>query len=257
MKRTTLTALAASAAVLSLALAACGGGEGASEPRERTVTIELERGQIANDASNWQVKANDEVTLIVRSDEPVNFHLHGYDLEQDVTPEEPVEFTFTAHATGSFPITIHRSAVPAGMSDHDAGHTTAMEGPAGMSVAVEATPDSVSGLNLRITTTGFTFSPEEVGGEHAQGQGHAHVYVDGVKEGRVYGEHYHLGSVGPGEHTIRVTLNTNTHTEYTIGGQTVEHAISVTVPSAEEAGHGDGGETTTIEAELGRFEVRP
>ncbi|MDE2900247.1 MAG: hypothetical protein OXN15_04390, partial [Chloroflexota bacterium] len=226
-------------------------------PSARTITIELERGQIAGDASNWQVNANDEVTLVVRSDEPVNFHLHGYDLEQDVTPEEPAEFIFTANATGSFPITIHRSAVPASMSDHDASHESAIEGPAGMSVGVEATPDSVSGLNLRLTTTGFTFSPEEVGGEHVQGQGHAHVYVDGVKEGRVYGDYYHLGSVGPGEHTIRVTLNANTHAEYAVEGQLVEHSISVTVPSVEDAGHGGGADSTTVEAELGRFEVRP
>ena len=135
-------------------LAACD-GDGASGPTERTITIELERGQIAGDASNWQVNANDEVTLVVRSDEPVNFHLHGYDLEQDVTPEDPATFNFTANATGSFPITIHRSDVPASMSDHDAGHDKAIEGPAGMSVAVEATPDSVSGLNLWITTSGL------------------------------------------------------------------------------------------------------
>lgn len=249
---------AAAAVVLALALAACG-GEGASDPTVRTIAIDLERGQIASNASDWQVNANDEVTLIVRSDEPVNFHLHGYDLEQDVTPEEPAEFTFTADATGSFPITIHRSEVSPAMSDHDAGHAMAIEGPEGMSVLVEAVPDSVSGLNLRITTTGFTFTPEEVGGEHVQGHGHAHVYVDGVKEGRVYGEHYHLGPVGPGEHTIRVTLNANTHAEYSVGGHMVEHSISVTAPeaAASDGGHEHGGETTTVEAELGRFEVRP
>ena len=128
-----------------------------------------------------------------------------------------------------------------------------------MSVSVEAEPDSVSGINVSLSTTGFTFAPGEAGGEHVAGHGHAHLYVDGVKVGRPYGEHHHVSSIGPGEHTVRATLNTNTHAEYTTGGRVVEAMTTVVVPDAASSeGHHDGGASTvTVEKELGRFEVQP
>ena len=251
--------LATAAAVVlaaALATAACGGG---GEPQEHTFNIELEGGKLAGDVSTWQVNADDRVTLIVRSDEPVNFHLHGYDFEDDVEPGNPATFIFTANATGSFPITIH-TAPSMAAEDHDAGHAEAIEGPEGMSVSVEATPDSVSGVNVRISTTNFTFAPEQVGGAHVQGNGHAHLYVDGVKVGRPYGPDYHVASVEPGERTVRVTLNANTHSEYAIGGQVVEATTTVVVPgmASMDGGHSHGDEAgETVELELGRFEVRP
>src|SRR5690606_38361231 len=55
-------------------------------------------------------------------------------------------------------------------------------------VAVTATPDPKSGVNLRVETTGLTFAPEHASTEHVLGEGHAHVYVDGEKYGRLYGE---------------------------------------------------------------------
>ena len=262
MKPIKVSALAAVCAlVLAIGTVACDSG---SEPQERTINIELQGGKLTGSASDWQVNQDDTVTLVVSSDEPVNFHLHGYDFEQDIEPGAPATFAFTANATGSFPVTIHHAASTMAMaaSDHDAGHAEAIQGPEGMSVSVEATPDSVSGVNVRISTTNFTFAPEQVGGEHVQGNGHAHVYVDGVKVGRPYAANYHIGSVEPGERTIRVTLNANTHSEYEIGGQVVEATTSVVVPGAEASGsghsHGDSsGDTATVEAELGRFEVRP
>ena len=257
MKQTRHTLLSVAAGLaLALATAACGGG---GEPQARTVNIDLQGGKLAGSASEWQVNQNDTVTLVVTSDEPVNFHLHGYDFERNIGPDEPATFDFTANATGSFPITIHHAA-PGSAEDHDAGHAEAIEAPEGMSVSVEATPDSVSGLNVRISTTNFTFAAEQVGGAHVQGNGHAHVYVDGVKVGRPYGEHYHIGKVDPGERTIRVTLNANNHSEYATGGHVVEATTTVVAPGAVADGghgHGESGGGETVEAELGRFEVRP
>ncbi|MCY4623840.1 MAG: hypothetical protein OXC99_02380 [Chloroflexi bacterium] len=256
MKRMRMLLAAAAALALSLAMAACGGG---GEPQEHTINIELEGGQLAGSTSGWQVNADDRVTMIVRSDEPVNFHLHGYDFEENIEPGDPATFIFTANATGSFPITIHHAAPGMASGDHEADHAAGVEAPEGMSVSVEAVPDSVAGLNVRISTTNFTFAPEQVGDAHVQGNGHAHVYVDGVKVGRPYGEHYHVSPVEPGERTVRVTLNANNHSEYTVGGNVVEDTITVTVPGGDDTGgHDEGAEdAATVEAELGRFEVRP
>ena len=245
------------AAALAVASMACD----EREPQEHLFNLELRGGELVQDTSKWEVKQDDRVTMVVRSDEPVSFHLHGYDFEKDIEPGEPAEFAFTANATGSFPITIHLGAP--GADDHDAGHAAGIEAPEGMTVTVEAEPDSVSGINVSLSTTEFTFAPEESGGEHVAGHGHAHLYVDGVKVGRPYGAHYHVSSVGPGEHTVRATLNTNTHAEYTVGGRVVEDTITIVVPdaAASSGGHGhgdDGGDSVvTVEKELGRFEVQP
>ena len=94
------------AIALAAAMAACG----EREPQEHVFNLELQGGELVDGGAAWQVNQDDRVTLNVRSDQPVNFHLHGYDLEQDITPEEPAEFVFTAEATGSFPITVHLAA---------------------------------------------------------------------------------------------------------------------------------------------------
>ena len=259
MKRAVVLALLLAAAIaLSAAMAACG----EREPQAHVFNLELQGGELVDGGADWQVNQDDKVTLVVRSDQPVNFHLHGYDLEQDITPDEPAEFVFTASATGSFPITVHLAAPAMAMDDH--GSMGGIEEPQGMGVSIQAVPDSVSGMNVRLTTTNFTFAPQEVGGAHVPGHGHAHIYLDGVKVGRLYGEHYHLGSIAPGEHTLRATLNANTHQEYAVGGVIVEDSITVVVPDAGDTGgdhgHGEGSgaeQADAVDKELGRFEVRP
>lgn len=48
-------------------------------------------------------------------------------------------------------------------------------------------------------------------GKDKNGEGHAHIYIDDVKIGRVYGEWYHLATanlnLSPGSHVVRVDLN--------------------------------------------------
>ena len=48
--------------------------------------------------------------------------------------------------------------------------------------------DPVGGWNLNVMTTNFTFDAAAAGLENVEGHGHAHVYVNGVKLGRVYGD---------------------------------------------------------------------
>ena len=242
-------------AALVLALAACG----ESEPQERVFNLGLQGGELVQETSRLQVNQDDIVTLIVSSDVPVSFHLHGYDLEQEVEPGTPAEVIFTANATGSFPFTVHELAPTMAMDGVDSTHPSTVEAPEGMSVRVEAHPDEVSGFNVRLITTGFTFAPEEVNREPVPGHGHAHLYLDGVKLGRVYGEYYHVDPVAPGEHTLRATLNANIHGEYTSGHDVIEHAITITAMETAGGGHGHGDEQPRgpVDRELGRLEVQP
>ena len=75
--------------------------------------------------------------------------------------------------------------------------------------------------NIFLNIKGLKFSPENVGKQHVDGQGHAHVFVDGVKHGRMYSNWYHLGSIDFGS-KITVTLNSNNHKAFIKAGELVE-----------------------------------
>lgn len=87
--------------------------------------------------------------------------------------------------------------------------------------------DAMSGVNLYLFTENFVFAPEQVNQSHSPGRGHAHIYVDGVKLGRLYGHAYHLAGLAQGQHRIEVTLNANDHSEYAVNGEKI--AVSRTI----------------------------
>ncbi len=53
------------------------------------------------------VTEGQQVTLQITSDRPIEFHVHGLDLEEEVQPGEPGELSFEATTTGRFPIEEH------------------------------------------------------------------------------------------------------------------------------------------------------
>lgn len=59
-------------------------------------------------------------------------------------------------------------------------------------VKITLYPDTLSGYNIHIETTNFTFAPTHVSTEHIMGEGHAHVYVNGTKVARAYTNWLHL-----------------------------------------------------------------
>ncbi len=119
-----------------------------------------------------------------------------------------------------------------GHGGHEIGDAEAIP-----TLAVTATPDAKAGVNLQVEVTDFAFAPEAASTEHVLGEGHAHVYVDGEKLGRVYGEWMYLG-LDPGEHEIRVELNGNDHAPLLVEGEAIEQIVTVEVPeSAAMDGH--------------------
>lgn len=85
-------------------------------------------------------------------------------------------------------------------------------------------------FNLEIRTENFEFAPENISESHVPNTGHAHVYVDDALISRSYGGWYHLNRLKPGNHTIRVTLNTNQHDEYANNNGTIQEEVEVNVP---------------------------
>lgn len=83
-------------------------------------------------------------------------------------------------------------------------------------LALRLHPDTGGTQNLEIVTENFAFAPEDVNKAHVPGEGHAHVYIDGVKVARAYSPWLYLADLPPGAE-IRVTLNANTHETLAIG----------------------------------------
>jgi len=104
--------------------------------------------------------------------------------------------------------------------------------------AMTVTEDPKSGWNLTLVTDNFTFAPQNASGQHIDGEGHAHIYVDGEKLTRLYSHNYYLGELAEGEHTIRVTLNTNDHKDYAVDGEVVEASKTIVdAHHADDDGH--------------------
>lgn len=97
---------------------------------------------------------------------------------------------------------------------------------ADVALEISLLPDPVAGWNLHIQTDGFTFAPQNAGLDHVAGEGHAHVYVNGVKRGRIYSDWTHL-ELPLGEIELKVTLTANDHRPLHIGDQPVEAVLVV------------------------------
>jgi hypothetical protein len=124
-------------------------------------------------------------------------------------------------------------AVASGSHNHSHSqmHGELREIPAGKSVPsikLEAVADMSDGYNLHLVVKNFTFSPA-LTGEHTEAvEGHAHLYVNGDKVGRVYSTWVHLPAklLELGENEIRVSLNDNRHRAWAIEGMAIE-AVAV------------------------------
>lgn len=93
-------------------------------------------------------------------------------------------------------------------------------------VALEVSADPDAGWNLHLTVEHFRFAPENVGMAHVAGEGHAHVYVNGEKVARLYGDWMHFSSLPPGAE-VKVTLNSNDHRPLRTGGQSIAAVVMI------------------------------
>lgn len=143
------------------------------------------------------------------------------------------QFSSTTHSWMGGMVTVvggDADHVDAGGHDESGGHShMTAESDIPLGVDIDITVEETGGLNVHIMTDGFRWAPENVNGADAPGEGHAHLYVDGVKN-RVYGPHYYINPLEPGSHHIRVTLNTNSHADLTVNGFGVESTAMVVVP---------------------------
>jgi hypothetical protein len=76
-------------------------------PQGRTFDVSMKDGEMSPEEIS--VNQDDTVTLRVRTDEPTELHVHGYDVEQEVEPGREAEIDFEADLTGRFEIEDHET----------------------------------------------------------------------------------------------------------------------------------------------------
>ena len=84
------------------------------------------------------VDEGDRVNLQITSDRPVEFHLHGYDLTEAVSPGDPAELSFDATIAGSFPIEDHDAEAELGVPSCSRASKEAFPSCAGVSTTLVA-----------------------------------------------------------------------------------------------------------------------
>ena len=71
--------------------------------------LTVKRGKLASGPEVLAVREGDEVVLRVTSDRADEMHLHGYDLEMNLSANVPAELKFTASRSGRFEYELHKS----------------------------------------------------------------------------------------------------------------------------------------------------
>lgn len=135
-------------------------------------------------------------------------------------------------------------SVPDNNGEHSHGDTELVEVAAAEapSVAIEVFEDPISGWNVHAVASDYTLAPENASTEHVEGEGHMHLYVDGQKVTRLYGEWWHLSSLTEGDHEIMVELSANDHRAYAVDGEPIAAVATVAVSAdqASDTGHSLG-----------------
>jgi hypothetical protein len=74
---------------------------------QREFDLAVRGGELPKGKQVVKVRQGDEVTLRWTTDAPLTIHLHGYDIERELSPDRAVSMQLSARVTGRFPIEIH------------------------------------------------------------------------------------------------------------------------------------------------------
>lgn len=92
-------------------------------------------------------------------------------------------------------------------------------------VDLQLIPLAGGGYNLRVQTLNFIFTPQNIDRDSVPGEGHAHLYLDGVKIARLYGEWHHLSALPADAEVLTVSLYANDHSLFTVDGLPVSDSL--------------------------------
>jgi hypothetical protein len=73
------------------------------------LAVELRAGEKTAEPNLWRIAVGDRATILWRTEQRVELHLHGYDITVIVGPGQPGEMSFHATIAGRFPVEVHGS----------------------------------------------------------------------------------------------------------------------------------------------------
>lgn len=79
----------------------------AAAPRH-TFTVEIANGRVKGDGT-LKARQGEQVELRISSDQPIELHLHGYEVTTKVNPPAVALMAFKANVPGRFPVHEHRT----------------------------------------------------------------------------------------------------------------------------------------------------
>jgi hypothetical protein len=82
---------------------------GTANPAGRRIEVQVSGGQISGESGRVPVTVGEHVTLVITSDAADQVHVHGYDLETELSPGQPAELTFDATIPGVFEVELHEA----------------------------------------------------------------------------------------------------------------------------------------------------
>jgi len=129
-------------ALLRVLLSSLASGVCADEPRKQHFHVLVAGRKAVLTDKTIRVTQDDEVHISWDSDSSGVIHLHGYDVHVDVIPGTSSLLSFTANATGRFPIRSHGFADHDGSVTHDADTTL---------ISVEVPRDDAANLDAATT----------------------------------------------------------------------------------------------------------
>lgn len=134
--------------------------------------------------------------------------------------------------------------------DHGHGHGEPVEVDAANAptVAVAVDGDPAGGINLEVTTTGFTVNAAAASTDHVEGEGHFHLFIDGERVQRFYNRSVYFAGVTEGPIEVMVELSANDHRVYAVNGEPITATVSFDVPAHDHGAH-DHGEAGVVEWE--------
>lgn len=137
--------------------------------------------------------------------------------------------------------------VPEGEALHSHAEVHNVDAVDAPGVVVEVSEDPKSGWNVVATLDGFSLTPANASADHVAGEGHLHLFVDGIRVTRLYGPWWHLSELTEGDHEISVEFATNDHRSYAVNGIAVSGSVTVSVaadrasePAESEGDHNHG-----------------
>ena len=188
-----------------------------------------------------EVTQGDNITLRLTTDEPGDIHITGYEIVKELNVNKKTEISFIAETAGRFNLEIH----PATEKTHDThpenqehakAHDVRNVPPENApTISMTISEDAEAGYNLEFNASKIRFVPQTPDIKHVEGEGHAHVYINGVKIGRFYEKNAYLGKLSPGTHEVRATLSDNVHREYASNDNVISHTLILNVTEQENS----------------------